>query len=183
MFRASPVAGLDRGLRAPVRPDAELRIAEPVGHLPGGQRFPAGRKGGQCGASRAGARLGIPSTPAAASDWEDATSADAHGDTISDLGGARSPAPCTLHAAWTLRCLSDLLEPPIPGARWGGWLNEGGWSRGSARRRPAGASLAPPAWRRRRRRPSSTWRIARHSIRRRRSRSSSVHGEEERSIR
>src|SRR6516164_3603072 len=39
-----PVAVLRFTLRSPVRPDAELRVAEPLGALVLLQRFPAGRK-------------------------------------------------------------------------------------------------------------------------------------------
>ena len=39
-FLRIPVAHSRLALRTPVRPDAELRVAEPVGHLVAGQRFP-----------------------------------------------------------------------------------------------------------------------------------------------
>ena len=39
-----PVARAFNALRSPVRPDAELGIAEPFGHLVGAERFPRGFK-------------------------------------------------------------------------------------------------------------------------------------------
>src|SRR4029079_7807207 len=121
MFRAyqSPASTEDCGPQCAQMPNFALRNQSGTCQPASDSRLGLKGPGAMPGRSPAGAQLGIPSTPAAASDWRTRRLLMRMA-TRYPTCKARDPpgpAPCTLHPA---PCTAHLIyyEPPIPGRVW-----------------------------------------------------------------